>query len=113
MELSLQRGQSRGSAWTRWALCALLAWPVVQAYAAPSDASMIHGPPLEVAYGQNYAINTAGQLKCWCNTKNWDTHRSANFRVFPLVGCPRLSFAQKTDFLVQKNYFSSLLELAK
>ncbi len=82
MDLSLQRVQSRGSAWARWALCTLLAWPAVQAYAARSDGSMIHGPSLAVGYGHNCAIDTAGQLKCWGNTKNRDTHRSANCRVF-------------------------------
>jgi len=68
MEWSLQRGQSRGSSWTRWVLCVLLAWPAVQAYAGPSDASMIDRPSLAVGYGHNCAIDTAGQLKCWGKT---------------------------------------------
>ncbi len=46
-------------------LFALLAWPAAQAYAGPSASSGIDRPSLAVGYGQNCAIDTAGQLKCW------------------------------------------------
>ncbi len=99
MDLSLQRGQSRGSAWTRWArgvLCALLAWPAVQAYAARSDASMIHGPSLAVGYGQNCAIDTAGQLKCWGNT-SYDLDRPPAGHYVSVASGAFVSCALRSD----------------
>lgn len=96
MEWSLQRGQSRGSSWTRWVLCALLAWPAVQAYAAPSDAAMIHGPSLAVGSGHNCAIDTTGQLKCWGDTGH-DLHRPPAGRYVSIASGDGFSCALRSD----------------
>lgn len=99
MEWSLQRGQSGGSAWTRWvrsALCALLAWSAAQAYATPSQAFEITGPSLAVGYGQNCAIDTAGQLKCW-GSNSYDLDRPPAGRYVSVASGGDVSCALRSD----------------
>lgn len=96
MEWSLQRGQSGGSSWTRWVLCVLLAWPALQAYATPSETVGISGPSLAVGYGQNCAIDTAGQLKCWGDNSYGLDRPPAGYYVSVASGA-RVSCALRSD----------------
>ena len=96
MELSLQHRQLRGSAWVRWVLCVLLAWPAAHAYAGPSDASMANRPTIAVGFDQNCAIDTAGQLKCWGSTSH-NLHRPPAGHYVSVASGDDFSCALRSD----------------
>jgi len=73
MECSLLHGRPRVSAWVRWVLCVLLAWPVLQTHAASTNPFDVSGPTIAVGDWHTCAIQHDGRIKCWGLAGNYST----------------------------------------